>query len=148
MELHVRRAYMDHVFYLSIYSFIYVLKWINQKPFYGAPWSSCSCGWRRADGTSWRRGSRHDMVRIELGLKHSNGFRWIQLGLQHSPFPDGIFSLFTRIDRRKNYWKSATPPVHSISIPPSNCKYFVCLFVFFLTKNTLKVLSPARDARV
>ena len=77
--------------------------------------------------------------------------RWIKLGLQQSPFPDGfVGNIFTlHEDRQKKkllkVCDSASPLNLSSSIQLQIFWLFVC---FFLTKKTLKVLFPARDARV
>ena len=77
--------------------------------------------------------------------------RWITLGLQQSPFPDGfVGNLFTlHEDRQKKKLLKVCDSASPLNLNPSIQLQKFWLFVcFFLTKKTLKVLFPARDARV
>ena len=86
------------------------------------------------------------------GFNLPSTVRWIKLGLQQPPFPDGfVGNLFTlHEDRQKKKLLKVCDSASPLNLNPSIQLQIFWLFVcfFFLTKKTLKVLSPARDARV
>ena len=86
------------------------------------------------------------------GFNLPSTVRWIKLGLQQSPFPDGfVGNIFTlHEDRQKKKLLKVCDSASPLNLNPSIRLQIFWLFVclFFLTKKTLKVLFPARDARV
>ena len=87
------------------------------------------------------------------GFNLPSTVRWIKLGsLQQSPFPDGfVGNLFTlHEDRQKKKLLKVCDSATPLNLSPSiELQIFWSLvWSFFLTKKTLKVLFPARDARV
>ena len=84
------------------------------------------------------------------GFNLPSTVRWIKLGLQQSPFPDGfVGNLFTlHEDRQKKKLLKVCDSASPLNLNPSIQLQIFWLFVCFFTKKTLKVLFPARDARV
>ena len=83
------------------------------------------------------------------GFNLPSTVRWIKLGsLQQSPFPDGfVGNIFTlHEDRQKKKLLKVCDSASPLNLNPSIQLQIFCFFS--LTKKTLKVLFPARDARV
>ena len=84
------------------------------------------------------------------GFNLPSTVRWIKLGLQQSPFPDGfVGNIFTlHEDRQKKKLLKVCDSASPLNLNPSIQLQIFWLFVCFFTKKTLKVLYSARDARV